>query len=207
MAVQHLEIFVEELSMEAALRVLLPTVVGDATFGIYPFQGKEALTAKLPVRLRAYANWLPHNWKIIVIVDRDDDSCGDLKQRLERAAADAGLITKTAARDLAYAVINRLAIEELEAWYFGDWEAVRVAYPRVPPTIPKQAKYRNPDAIVGGTWEAFERIVQRAGYFAGGRRKIEAAHAIAEHMDVSRNTSPSFRAIFRIVESLVATEA
>jgi hypothetical protein len=29
---------------------------------------------------------------------------------------------------LVEVVVNRLAIEELEAWYFGDWEAVRAAY-------------------------------------------------------------------------------
>ena len=89
-------------------------------------------------------------------------------------------------------VVNRLAIEELEARYFGDWEAVRAAYPRTSATIPSQSKYRNPDAIAGGTWEAFERVLQKAGYFTGGLRKVEAARAVATHMEASRNTSPSF---------------
>ena len=85
-----------------------------------------------------------------------------------------------------------MAIEELEAWYFGDWSAVRRAYPRVSAKVPRQAKYRFPDAIKGGTWEAFERILKRAGYFRTGLRKIEAARAVAEHMDPERNSSPSF---------------
>ena len=83
-------------------------------------------------------------------------------------------------------------IEELEAWYFGDWQAVRAAYPRVSETIPNKAPYRVPDAIAGGTWEAFERILKRHGYFTTGLRKVETARAIAPHIDPKRSCSQSF---------------
>jgi hypothetical protein len=86
-------------------------------------------------------------------------------------------------------------IEELEAWYFGDWEAVRRAYPKVDATIPAQAKYRDPDAIKGGTWEALERALKKAGYFKSGLRKVELARAVAEHMEPGRNTSHSFKVL------------
>ena len=92
-------------------------------------------------------------------------------------------------------MVNRLAIEELEAWYFGDWSAVKSAYQRVPVNIPRTARYRDPDMITGGTWEAFQRILQRAGYFETGLRKIEAARAIAAHMTPSENTSRSFQSL------------
>lgn len=106
---------------------------------------------------------------------------------------EAGLRTRAAARGTAtYAVVNRLAIEELEAWYFGDWDAVRAAYPKAPATIPRKAAYRRPDDIRGGTHEALLRVLPQAGYFSGGLRKIEAARAIAAHMVPSRSTSPSF---------------
>jgi hypothetical protein len=101
-------------------------------------------------------------------------------------------------------VVTRLAIEELEAWYFGDWEAVRAAYPRLPATIPAQAKYRDPDAIVGGTWEALERILQKAGYFSLGLAKIEAARAIAAHMVPERNTSRSFQILRNALADMAA---
>ena len=71
-------------------------------------------------------------------------------------------------------------------------KAVCRAYPRVSPGIPNRAKYRNPDAIRGGTWEAFERIMKRRGYFRGGLRKVEAERAIAEYIDPSRSRSTSF---------------
>jgi hypothetical protein len=93
-------------------------------------------------------------------------------------------------------VLNRLPVEELEAWFFGDAQALRAAYPRVPATLAKQRRYRNPDAIRGGTREALERILRRAGYYPGGMLHMEVARTIAEHMDPSRNASRSFQ-LFR----------
>lgn len=199
MSVEHVEVLVEEPSMEAALRELLPKILTGVTFHIYPFQGKADLLQRLPDRFRGYANWLPKNWRVIVIVDRDDDDCRKLKQQLEQMATEAGLVTKTRAGNKPYTVINRLAIEELEAWYLGDWDAVKAAYPRVSVKIPQQAKYREPDAIAGGTWEAFERILKKAGYFKTGLRKIEAARTVASFMDPTRNRSRSFQVLREVL--------
>jgi hypothetical protein len=195
MSVEHVEVLVEEPSMETALRALLPKVLGDVSFSVYPHQGKDELLQRLPERLKGYAHWLPEHWRIVVVVDRDDDNGDELQRRLDGIAQHAGLTTKGASRDRRGSVVNRLAIEELEAWYFGDWKAVRAAYPRVKATVHAQAQYRASDEIKGGTWEAFERVLQSAGYFKMGLRKIEAARAVSEHMVPARNTSPSFRAL------------
>jgi hypothetical protein len=160
MAVSHVEILVEEPSMEAALRILLPRLLGNTSFQVHPYQGKPDLLGELPKRLRGYAAWLPDDWRIVVVADRDAEDCHSLKQRLEQIAADARLETRTAGRPGDVQVVNRLAIEELEAWFFGDWSAVKAAYPRVSDGIPRQARYRDPDAIRGGTWEAFERVLE-----------------------------------------------
>ena len=53
--------------------------------------------------------------------------------------------------------------------------------------------YRDSDGIVGGTWESLERVLQKAGYFKTGLRKIEVARAIAEHLAPNRNRSRSFQ--------------
>lgn len=195
MTVDHVELLVEEPSMEAALRLLLPPMLEGISFEIYQHQCKDDLLKRLPERLRGYATWIPETWRIVIVVDRDDDECDELKRRLEQMAKDTGLRTRSMDGGGGYVVVNRLAIEELEAWYFGDWEAVRAAYPKVPPTIPQRAPYRDPDAIAGGTWEAFERVLQRVGYFKTGLRKIEAARAVAAHMDHDRNRSRSFQAL------------
>jgi hypothetical protein len=211
MTVEHVEILVEEISTEAALRLLLPKILGSVAFEVYPHQGKDALMRRLPSRLRAYTRrrehdpWFRDHCRIVVVIDRDNDDCVILKQRLEAMAKDAGLTTRTSALGQPYVVVNRLAIEELEAWYFGDWSAVRTAFPKVAPTIPAQAAYRQPDLIAGGTWEAFERVLQRAGYFSGGLRRVEAARVVAMHMEPERNTSPSFRALRDALQEMART--
>lgn len=156
----HLEIFVEEPSAEAALRNIVPRILGeDVTFSVYPHQGKKNLLAELPKRLRSYARWLPEDRKIVVLIDADSQDCIAQKERLESMAREAGLRTRSAGPGGQFQVLNRLAVEELEAWFFGDMEALRSAYPRVPSSLAQRAPYRDPDAIRGGTWEALERLL------------------------------------------------
>ena len=111
--------------MEAFLAESLPSLVGPgSTFTIHAYQGKPDLLKKLPARLRAYANWLPANMRVVVVVDRDDEDCLVLKNRMEAAADEAGLVTRS--NNIAeWQVLTRIAIEELEAWFFGEWESVR----------------------------------------------------------------------------------
>jgi len=194
----HLEILVEEPSAEAALECLLPRIlVSTTTFKIYPYEGKRDLLKKLPHRLRAYRRWITADYCIIILIDRDNDDCHDLKNRLEQYARDANFPTKTSSSGRSYLLVNRLAIEELEAWFLGDLDAVRSAYPKV--RINEfSARYRHPDQIAGGTWETLERVFRRAGYFQTGMPKIEVARKISAFMDPHRNRSRSFQ-VFRDV--------
>ncbi|MDR3221041.1 MAG: DUF4276 family protein [Candidatus Accumulibacter sp.] len=189
--------------MEALLEQLLPRLLGAAEFEIICFQCKHDLLKKLPKRLKAYAGWLPKSQKILVLLDRDESDCHRLKQGLDIMAKKAGLIAKTV-NPRCFQIINRIVVEELEAWFFGDWKAVRSAYSKVPENIPRKARFRDPDAISGGTWEEFERVLKRAGYFSTGLRKLECARTIAPHMQPERNASRSFQA-FR--EALAAALA
>lgn len=202
MTTEHIEFLVEEPSMEELLRGVLPRILGPISSEIHTFQGKTGLVRNLPARLRGYASWLPSTYRIVVIVDRDDDDCRALKAQLDQVTADAGLMSKSRAGALPYQVLNRIAVEELEAWYFGDWEAVRAAFPAVSPNVPSKATYRYPDQIAGGTWEVFERELQRAGVYRGGLQKIDAARRIGAQMDPSRNRSPSFCALRDALASL-----
>ena len=197
-----LEFNVEELSAEAALINLIPQILDafDFDFEIYPFNGKHALLKKLPDRLRTYRHWPDEEWRVIVLVDRDDSDCYELKQQLENISEAAGLKTLTNSKNKKqFQVMNRIAIEELEAWFFGDNEAMRKAYPRVPASQNKKAGFRDPDAIKGGTWERLEEVLKN--YHPGGLEKIRAAEEISRHMQPERNTSRSFQ-VFR--DSLMA---
>ena len=185
-----------EVFLQTWLGRMLPS---DCSFRIHTFRGKPDLLRNIQHRLRGYRRWLPPNTRIAIVVDRDSEDCHQLKERLEYAASQSGLQTRTQAGDDSWQVVNRIVIEELEAWYFGDWEAVCCAFPRVAENIPRKAQYRDPDAIQGGTWEAFERILKRRGYFNTGLRKVEAARAIASYIEPARTTSRSFANFFHAI--------
>lgn len=208
MTAQHLELLVEEGSMKAFLDKLLPGLLpSDSTFVVHAFEGKRDLLKKLRPRLRAYQRMMmSYNLRLFVIVDQNGGDCRKLKAQLEEAAHESGLVSRTHTRTRAvespWQVVNRIVIEELEAWYFGDWEAVRAAYPRVKPDITRKKGYRDPDGIQG-TWEVFEEILNQRGYFKTGLRKTEAAQAVAAHFDPDRNRSRSFRVFLEAVYEAV----
>ena len=139
----HIEVLVEEQSAEAALRNLLPRILPPATtFALHPHMGKHDLLARLPGRLAGYRKWIPPEYRIVVLVDRDNANCRELKKRLNAIATEAGLMPKSNVSGARFSVLNRLAIEELEAWFFGDPEAVSAAYPRVPIRSLNRARYK-----------------------------------------------------------------
>ena len=192
MRAEHIEFIVEEQSMEYFLLALLPKILGvETTFTIHAHQGKLDLLDKLGSRLRGYSKWLPESFRVIVLVDRDDDDCIALKLKMENEAAAAGLSTRTISHT-RWSIVNRIVIEELEAWFFGAWASVKVAYPKVSSTVPNQSHYRDCDVISGGTWESFERVLKKAGYFSGGLRKVEAANRIGHKFDHTTCRSKSF---------------
>jgi hypothetical protein len=66
MHAEHLEILVEEPSMETFLMAILPGLIGGrATFSVHSYQGKGDLLGKLGARLRGYAKWIPDSYKIL----------------------------------------------------------------------------------------------------------------------------------------------
>ena len=188
MPTARVELLVEEPSIEPVLNSLLPRMIPGTDFGIYVHNCKEDLRRKLGNRLRGYASWLPVDWRVLVVLDRDNDDCRRLKKWLEEEARKAGLRTRTASYGGAYQLVNRIIVEEIESWFFGEWEAVRAAYPRVPARCP----CKDVENVRGGTWEALERVLQRAGYFHGGLHKTELARAVAPHLTPDGNRSHSF---------------
>lgn len=183
--------------MKEALDTLLPRMnIPEGSFKIIDHGSKQALLNNLPSRLRGYAKWDNPSLRVLVLVDRDADDCKALKQTLEHAAASANLLTKTkAAAGVPFQVANRIVVEELEAWFFGDTTAMADAYPGVPSSLASRSPYRDPDAIKGGTWEALGRVLHNAGYYTGSRKppKIEVARNIAAKMQPNRNRSHSFQ--------------
>jgi hypothetical protein len=139
--------------------------------------------------------------RIVVLVDRDNDNCAELKAQLERLASDAGLFTKSSTdRHGRFQVLNRIAIEELEAWFIGDTEALKCAFSSLRGE-PFPKSFNHPDN--SGTWEHLHRFLRSKGIYRSCYPKIEAARKIAPHMELSRNRSRSFRQFCQGVEALL----
>ncbi len=204
----HIEFFLEEPSAEEALKAILPKILSNnVTFDFLVFEGKDDLLNNLSVRLKGY-RWIPDNWRIMVLIDEDRKDCRELKARLEKAAHEAGFVTKSSAtQNEDFQVVNRLAIEELEAWFFGDIEALHAAYSRVSINLQYQARYRDPDAIRGGTYEALERLLVEENYYRDKLPKTEVAQNIAPHMELDRNRSKSFQVFVEGLKACVGEES
>jgi len=191
----QLEILVEEPSAEEALRHLLPKIArGRGRAKVLNLGSKYKLLQVLPSRLAAYRQRIENGeaLRIIVLVDRDNDDCKELKNILETMASVAGLPTKTSPDAKGhFLVLNRVVVEELESWFIGDPEALRRAFTSLPPINAATGVFRNPDN--GGSWEALHRFLKKRGIYTSSFPKIDAARRIAPHMEIAVNRSRSFQ--------------
>ena len=203
----HIKFFLEEPSAEEALRHILSKILSPHVSCIFhAFEGKDDMLEELPKHLKGH-QWITDDWRIFVLIDEDRQNCHELKATLERAAYEAGFVTKSnAAPNESFQVVNRLAIEELEAWFFGDVEAMHAAYPRIPINLQSKAKYRNPDAIRGGTYEALEHLLIQSNYYRERVHKPTVAQNIARHMEPSRNRSKSFQVFVEGLKACIGEE-
>jgi hypothetical protein len=198
----HFEFLVEDQSCKKAMTVLIPQILGDShTFRIHAYRGighlpkdlrpksgadKRILLDQLPRILRGYGKSSPQSY-IVVICDLDD------KNKAQFLADLNGILKACDPTPNAHFC---LAVEELEAWYLGDSNAVSSAYPNVKSAL--LSTYVN-DSICG-TWERLADAIfkggssalKKLGWQAVGREKSKWATDICPHMDVSNNLSPSF---------------
>jgi len=206
-AARRIFIHVEERSMEEYLGILLPRLELAPTLTIINHGSKQLLLRELPKRLLGYARTpVAARPFVMVLVDRDNDDCLLLKQQLEAIANDCQLATKTNPRQGYFDVVNRIVVEELEAWHFGDIAALTNAFPGVPATLDRRRAYRDPDAVRGGTHEALLRILNNAGHYTGVGHlpKTAVARMMAERVAIERNISRSFRCFREGLAALVA---
>ncbi|WP_157996895.1 MULTISPECIES: DUF4276 family protein [Streptomyces] len=201
----QLEVLVEEESAKRALKPLLSALFDGrrVKISVRTFCGKPDLLKKLPERLAGYAasRRRGEDIRVVVLVDRDNDTCTELKTRMDEIARSAGLVPRGDDSGTGrFQVVNRIAVRELESWYFGDWPAVRKAFPKMGAEPPK--KYRgNPDAAQGKCSDAFEKALSASGVRMAS--KPQWAERVGAHLSLTENASPSFHAFVRGVGDLV----
>lgn len=135
----HIEILTEDSSSQRLLEHLLPKLIGPLgdphTWRLHPYRGmgripaglsatsdpsKRILLTELPRLLRGNVN-TPRVDAVVVVLDTDRRDCVAFLAELKALAASC---------NASHLVMFRLAIEEIEAWYFGDRAALQQAYPK-----------------------------------------------------------------------------
>ena len=189
-----IDFFTEEESAKVIVDAILPQILPKGTeWNVYSFQGKNDMLGKLPKRLRAYHHQPLSSRRVVILIDSDHQDCTELKSRLEETAKTAGLVTKTADSQ-SFRVVTRIVVEELEAWFFGDVEALSSAYASVPKSLSAKKGFEFPDRIHDPA-EQLSHVLKKE--YSGRLPKLEVAARISRHMVAERNTSLSFQAFCR----------
>jgi Domain of unknown function (DUF4276) len=154
----NIAIFVEDSSTEALLKHILPSILTtDIEYKIRSHKGlghfpkfdasnppkniqSDMLLQSLPKLLRGHAN-TPYIDGVVILCDADEKNANDFLNELKNFVKN---ITPHPKKNLIC-----LAIEETEAWYFGDLKALKKAYPRANQKILDSYKQDTPCQ----TWE------------------------------------------------------
>jgi Domain of unknown function (DUF4276) len=205
----HFEILIEDISGKTALDIIIPKILDnqDNTFRVLSYKGighipkgftsssdpsKRILLNQLPRLIQGYGNtfnnYSPDYRAVLIIVCDLDNRCfSEFRQEL------LDCIDKCNKPPEVYFCI---AIEEGEAWYLGDLQAIKAAYPKAKDAI---LNSYIPDHICG-TWEKLAdaifsggaKALSTKGWQAVGKEKSSWATNISPHMNANENNSCSF---------------
>lgn len=204
----HFEILVEGQSERTALEPILTKILGSYgnphTWRIHKHRGigelppdstsrpnpkNPTLLHNLPSKLRAYGKSLGDDEAVIVLVDLDDrPDCRAFKQELSALLALCNPPPRCKIR---------IAIEELEAWYFGDRSALASAYPQADKSIldsyVQDSQCKTWETLADAIYPGGRMALKAKGHIQCLEQKRIWARDICQKMDVNANQSPSFR--------------
>lgn len=203
----HFDFLVEDKSGKKALEIIVPRIIGtEHSYKIIAYKGvgrippnmkeagnasKRILLENLPKLLRGYgktyAGYGDYSAAVIVVCDLDKKCLKSFREELIK------ILDACVPKPLTRFCI---AIEENEAWFLGDINAIAKAYPHYDNKI--ISSYVN-DSICD-TWELLADAIypggahklKEMGWQAVGAEKYSWAERIAPNMRLSTNKSPSF---------------
>lgn len=171
----------EERSMQVLLDGMLPRLFPELLYRCVPHEGKQDLEKSIPRKLRA---WREPGTQFCVIRDNDGSDCTALKQRL------TGLCCDGRRED----ALVRIACQELEAWYFGEPDALADEFGNEDlRAIHEKARFRDPDAI--------DQPSRALEVLAPEFQKVSGARRLGPRLSV-HNRSRSFQSLLAGIERL-----
>lgn len=167
------------------LKGILPRILPDDVYPEYKvFEGKQDLEKNLARVLKA--RLAPDSY-FIVMRDQDAGDCKVIKDWLMELCGQAK-------RD---GVLVRIACHELESFFLGDLIAVEQGLGLTGLQSQQlQKKFRNPDRLGNPAEELFKLT-------GGAYRKVAGSRAIAPHLSLEGNCSPSFNTLISGIRKLL----
>ncbi|NLT49410.1 MAG: DUF4276 family protein [Ignavibacteria bacterium] len=203
----HFEFLVEDLSGSKMLNILVPKIIDFSsnknTLKIHTYSGigkipknekvvnqirNRMLLNNLPKMLKSYGKCFQgFNGIVVIVCDLDKRCQKDFRNEL------LALLENCDPKPRA---LFCFAIEEMEAWLLGDFNAIKRAYPNIKVKIINH--YKNDD--ICNTWELLADAIYKGGsqallkksYKEIGTEKSKWAENISSKMDIENNLSPSF---------------
>ncbi len=185
-----LHIFAEEASFKHIADHLVPQLLPqDASFRVYPHQGKQDLEKALKTTVPVISR-IPDS-RILITRDQDDEDCEQIKMNL----------LKLIEGKCKCPYLIRIICNESECWYLGDLQAIKAAYPRFDPDkYAHTSDFRNVDDIRNAP-EKILKIVPELGK-REHLPKLEFSRRVSAHLNIARNTSTSFRHFVSAIRKL-----
>ena len=151
-----------------------------------PDPAKRILLERLPLLLRGYGK-IPGVDAVLVVLDADNRNCVDFLSELTTEAESCAPALKT---------MFRLAIEEIEAWYLGDRDALREAYRRANTKVLdgyiQDSACRTWELLADALHSDGSAGIEKTGWPLPGQIKHAWAEKIGPLLDPTHNASPSF---------------
>jgi hypothetical protein len=185
-------IFTEEKSLEICLDNLLPKIISNRSeqIKIRSHCGKEDLKKALKTALPTISK--SQGVKILITIDQDKDDCKNLKKELQK------IIQEKCHCD--YKI--RIICQELESWFFGDLNAVSLAYPRFKfEQHRNKSRPKNVDEIDKPSKELV-KILEKI--YSKKISKRELCEKISPLLNIAQNTSNSFNQTIQAIQHLIA---
>jgi hypothetical protein len=203
----HIEFLVEDASGKLFLEAILPQIWPGGedrpSWRIHSYKGvgalpkdlqasadpaKRHLLNQLPRLLNGYG-LTPGIDAVVVVLDSDRRDCCEFLTELREVETNCASKPKI--------TLFRLAIEEMEAWYLGDRDALLSAFPKAKTKVLDNYKQDS----VCGTWEVLAdavhaggaKALSKGGWVSVGQFKCNCARVVGPKMNVDDNDSPSFR--------------
>lgn len=160
--------------MKALLENLLPRLFPGLNMLCVAHEGKSDLERSIPRKLKS---WKVPGDRFVVVRDADGTDCKVLKDALVALCQEAG----------RPCTLVRIVCQELEAWYFGQPDALAAAFGNGSlRTLGSRSRFRNPDTIVQPS--------KQLGGLCPEFQKVSGARRMASYLFYPRNVSVSFRA-------------